>query len=384
MAGPNGDKYYYERNSRRLAPVWTRDGNNILFGFDDSILVTNTTGSDAWYLASGVDRKIAYFSPTHAWDYFIIYSYVDYSCIYNNAFLPSEKNGLKIRILDASDSEEDAPFEPPHARDLIVGRNPTWLTDGRRVAFREFGDFFSADAEVNDIERTGLHQVRGDAAWSNDGDRLAAFELIIEECCWFQISHARYDGGDKHTVLNRTEWGITPYADQRFPDMLKWSADDDLIYFTRTWERPDEEDPRPGARIRRIGIYSVKPDGSDLQELYQRDKISLVSYADINVYGETVFSTLDDIVIIDADANEIASWSFDSQLYFAWSPKGDRIAFIDWQGLDGDVMVWTTASNGSDARLLMIVDRQTGEIISRPEFLRDPRVVEYMGVHGYE
>ena len=128
----------------------------------------------------------------------------------------------------------------------------------------------------------------------------------------------------------------------------------------------------------------MKRDGSELRELHQRDFVYPGDRPDINSSGDTVFSTLDQMMIVDAAGNEVATWSIDSRPSFSWAPTGDRIVFIDWIGLDDDVMVWTTARDGTDARLIMMVDRATGEIASRPEFLLDPRVVEYMGEHGYE
>ena len=114
-----------------------------------------------------VDREIAYFSPTHAWDDNVVYSFVDYSCVHRSTFLGRlwEKNGLKVRKLDGSGRERDAPFEAVNVRSLTVGRNPVWSHDGKRVSFKDKDGFLTAEGEVKNIKEAGLDSVLGYPAW---------------------------------------------------------------------------------------------------------------------------------------------------------------------------------------------------------------------------
>ena len=212
---------------------------------------------------------------------------------------------LFIMDSDGSDVRQLIPelpiFGTPHP--------PVWSPDGSRIAFvanRE--DRVKRGEDVVIVERTSVHTVRPDGSgvvelwetvsnpgWSPDGSRIA---FIKKENETQKLYTMNPDGGDQREL-----WSFT--TDVRWYGIVSWSPDSLEILVG----------PRSGGRG---DAFVVSADGSGARTIAR-------------------FTTL----TYKEGPNGAA-----------WSPDGSRIAF-HIKSNDSDVVLYTTARDGSDKRVLV-------------------------------
>jgi Tol biopolymer transport system component len=209
------------------------------------------------------------------------------------------------------------------------GNQPAWSPGGRRLAFDEGGRL-----AIMRHDGTGLRQLPqltdsdGEPAWSPDGRRLAFIGMrSCLYCIWpFTV---RSDGTGLRRVINR---GAGSPA---------WSTTGTLA-FLNTTDR---------------GLYSVRPDGSQLRRLFGR-YWGWGNQPDWSPDGSRVaFSARGRIFSIGANGHGLRRLTKNQPGHSdpAWSPDGGHIAFprSDYPLTDDDDGLYAMRSHGSGGRRIV-------------------------------
>ena len=247
---------------------------------------------------------------------------------------------------------------------------PAWSPDGTRIAFIEEPEYdfilsiIPADGSGKATRLTtgdDLHVQLLPPVWSPDGELLAFFAEEWDEYGLSNVIHTlRHDGSD----LTRIGFSMV---------LPVWSADSGELIFART----EELDGSPG--MWEATIYSVRPDGTRMQEvwssaprpyeLYGLDQrfprvLQLALYPDgselLFLYYEETHGNDDDyfgLYIVNADGSGLRRLaSFETFVRAEWSPDGSRIAVLDLANGDEDVSLITMTPATGDVRLLAGAD----------------------------
>ncbi len=196
---------------------------------------------------------------------------------------------------------------------------PVWSPDGRHIAFsvREgyFGPYEPRVLYVVGADGSGLAriaEITGVPAWSPSGNRIAFTKKDGDDVGLYT---AGPDGGDLREVLS----GYGGY--------LSWSRDGSEIFASKMVALPE----RYRGALAGQGIYAVRPDGGSLR--------LVVPY-----YFSQQYRGSDNFV------NRLLSGPV------AWSPGGTRIAFHHMLDDGREGMLFTSATDGTDLRVLALHD----------------------------
>ena len=327
-------------------PLWSKDGSQIIFSHAPSgVFVVQADGSRMWSLPPGspvgTRTSPGNFSPALSPDG----SRVAYAMV--------------VKRNDSSDivtSALDGSYLRKLTSDKAVDAYPAWSPDGTQIAFysdratRPAHGFhlYIMDSDGSDersLVSSSLISTRHPPAWSPDGSRIAfvTFQSDPTETGYVSryIAHTVRPDGSRLTELG--DAASSP----------AWSPDGTRIAFIR--ERDETR-----------GLYTMDPDGGNERLLWSFETDRGLWYnnlawspdgseilygsASVRFYGPV------QVVVVGMDGSEprvLAERGSDwGQGGAAWSPDGSRIAFHVASD-DSDVVLHTTARDGSDERVLV-------------------------------
>jgi Tol biopolymer transport system component len=234
---------------------------------------------------------------------------------------------------------------------------PAWSPDGASIAYGGGADLNTSSLIVANADGSGAHQIVDrpilGLSWSPDGKRIA------------------YIGWDKSGGTGVYVVGADGTGDTRviegFWDSVAWSPDGGLLLLAG---RPPSKEGSD--ELGRYEIYTVRTDGSDLQQLTQGDGYE--QFATWSPDGSHVLFTrsdqyqayAQDVYVMDADgSNEqrLTSWSgFDS--FPVWSPDGSWIAFASDRDASPEQQ-HAIQANGAFTNISTYVMRADGSDVQR-------------------
>ena len=260
----------------------------------------------------------------------------------------SSSSDIVISALDGSNLRELTDHK-------AVDAYPVWSPDGTQILFYFYSDravspgnptlsLFVMDSDGSNIRKLSPESSKPigkhPPAWSPDGTHIA---FVVRGLEWEYLVYTIRIDGSRLTELGET--ASSP----------AWSPDGSRVAFV-------EE----GVETRRL--TTVKPDGSDLREVWPFRKDDQYWYGDRYWYDNVSWSPDGSSILIGVSNHlnplpvtvveiEPRSGRATEPLVVghggaSWSPDGSRIAFHQYDDSD-DVIIYTTASDGSDERVLV-------------------------------
>ena len=327
-------------------PLWSKDGSQIIFSHGPSgVFVVQADGSRMWSLPPdspmGTLISAGNFSPALSPDG----SRVAYAMVVkrndSSEIVTSALDGSNLRKLTSNKA---------------VDAYPAWSPDGTQIAFysdratRPAHGFhlYIMDSDGSDersLVSSSLISARQPPAWSPDSSRIAfvTFQSDPTETGYVRryiVHTVRPDGS-----------GLTELGDAA--SSPAWSPDGTRIAFIREGDETH-------------GLYTMDPDGGDQRLLWSFDTDGSYWYNNLSwspdgseiLYGSASvdFSGPVPVVVVGVDGSEPRVLGDRRSARgiggAAWSPDGSRVAFHNPSD-DSDVVLHTTARDGSDARVLV-------------------------------
>ena len=244
-----------------------------------------------------------------------------------------------------------------------------WLRDGGRISFRRyvtsecahyFADFgiYTMNPDGSDVrrilpeDRVGRATREGieEHAWSPDGKQVAVIGkgpltkredvpgAIYYKNTFLDVVDA--DGSNRRRLVDGKGLLFG----------LAWSPDGTRIAFTRIHEN-------------KASLLTVEPNGTGLAEVADLPEAGTLTWspngAQVMLTTNVVYYSYgyrQHLYLVKTDGSEIQKLG--SGLYTGWSPDGSRIAFVTREnpvrGKSSDVVLYTAAPDGSDARVLVL------------------------------
>ena len=324
-------------------PQWSKDGSQIIFSHALSgVFVVQADGSRMWSLPPdspvGTHSSPGNFSPALSPDG----SRVAYAMVGKG----NDSSDIVTSALDGSDLRK-------LTSNKALDAYPAWSPDGTQIAFYSARDLnagffhlYIMDADGSDersLVSSSLISPRQPPAWSPDGSRIA---FVTRQSDPTETGYV-----ERHIVhsVRPDGSGLTELGDAA--GSPAWSPDGTRIAFIRE-----------GDETR--GLYTMDPDGSNERLLWSFETDRGPWYNNLSwspdgseiLYGVSDVRYRTPVVVVGVDGSEprvLAERGSDwGRGGAAWSPDGSRIAFHGVSD-DSDVVLHTTARDGSDERVLV-------------------------------
>ena len=328
-------------------PLWSKDGSQIIFSHPPSgVFVVQADGSRMWSLPPGSPMGTTIspgnFSPALSPDG----SRVAYAMVVK----ANDSSDIVTAAIDGSDLRK-------LTRDKASDAYPAWSPDGTQIAFysdratRPAHGFhlYIMDSDGSDersLASSSIISTRHPPVWSPDGSRIAFVTFQSD-----RVGSGRYV--DRYIVHSVRPDGsrLTELGDAA--SSPAWSPDGTRIAFIRE-----------GDETR--GLYTMDPDGGNERLLWSFETDRGLWYNNLSwspdgseiLYGSAAvrFYGPVRVVVVGVDGSgprtlggSSSTWGWGGA---AWSPDGSRIAFHIASD-DSDVVLHTTARDGSDERVLV-------------------------------
>ena len=324
-------------------PQWSKDGSHIMFAHPPGgVFVVEADGSRMWSLppgsSMGTGSSPGNFSPAFSPDR----SQVAYAAVkksnYSSEIVTSALDGSDLRML--TDNKD-------------VDAYPVWSPDGTQIVFysdRGRGLYLmnSDGSNVRELSpESSISSTRDPAVWAPDGSRIAFVGLRVD-----RVGSGESSRDIKRNIIYTIRpdgSGLTELGDAA--STPAWSPDSARIAFIKE-----------GSGTRRL--YTMNPDGGDQRELgsVERDgvwygQLSWSPDGSSILYGVSEARNKPRVPIVVAAVDNTEPGSAGEPLSLgrgvaAWSPDGSRIA-VHVITDDSDVVLYTTARDGSDKRVLV-------------------------------
>ena len=322
----------------RNVPLWSKDGSKIVFSRSPSgVFVVEVDGSRMWSLPAdtplGTRTHPGNFAPAISPDG----SQVAYSIVNRRNYTTD----IAISNIDGSDLRR-------LTNDKAWDSYPAWSPDGSQIAFisgrtsEPGAHLFVMNADGSDLRNLGTTVVlaQNPPTWAPDGSRIA-----------FVGTDRPTEGGTRYMIYTVQPNGSGLASLGESASGATWSPDGTRIAFIAI----------------QVGTYKLSTmaaDGTDKIVLrsFNGNTDSFFDYVSWSPAGSEILYGQSDlregwpVVIVDLDGAEprIVTWP-DGRftiLSAAWSPDGSRIVF-HLVSEYSDVVLYTTARDGSDERILV-------------------------------
>ena len=350
--------------SARHVLHWTPDGNRLVFNHESTLYMVAATGRELRALIDADPRPVDWGSSFPLGFSFdvspdgtqVVYS----SCEFLDSGVDPEVafRRYEIGIINLDGSGKHRLTDNQH-----FDHNPVWSPDGERIAFvtnpdsriRAGKDLYTMARDGTDIRLITPNVGFMPPLWSPDNTYLAIagstlYTFRLED----RVSTPIAEVGLPFTMGNPE------------PTLPSWSPDGTHLAFIGA----DEEG-------RSSGIYTVRPDGTDLihvleppreRDLYYRDihqvlwspdglEIMAVSEKELLFFKPdgTGLRTVD--LALDP-TSVVAGWSSNAGLIAVWSPDSARIAiYVPFdEHYNVEFQLYTVARDGTDRRDLVRLD----------------------------
>ena len=357
---------------------WTPDGTQYIFDYAEAIYVVDAEGTHV--------RELVNANPRGGFGYGF---YAEVSpdgtrVVYSNCQF-SQRRGrppnYEIAVINLDGTGQQRLTENSGMDGV-----PSWSPDGSRIAFNSHwlrtsgydNELFTMAADGSNKQkvvavatlREGLAEtervggvVLAPAVWSPDGERLA---FLVSESVWriggrWVLYTVRTDG----TELTRIAAAVVPPV---------WSPDGEYLTFARASELDVEagEWEKAGENRNAIGIYTVRPDGTDMRQVLapQSEDWRVTQLAWSPDGSELLIVSDQQVSIFQADGTDLRSIDIPGQRKawwhrVAWSPDGSRIA-VYVQGRNTTPQLYTVAPDGTDRRDLIAFDADGNLVPANP------------------
>ena len=293
------------------------------------------------------------------------------------------------------------------------GRGPRWSSDGQRIVFYSnrngWWDIYSIDADGTNGAQLTAHGSGGfSPTWSPDGSRIAFVSYrdghdsihIMDSDGTNETRLTENDRHDEyprwspdgrriayvsaHRENNRQNREIYVMdADGRNKTRLTQHVEDDWL---PAWSPDSQRIVFLSLRNLDIEIYVMDADGSNKTRLTHRNpsyypawspdgsRIAYNSLPSFDDYGKghIAWGANHEIYVMDADGRNKTrlTWAEGSDFWPAWSPDGERIAFVSER--DGDMEVYVMDSDGSNEKRLTYGAGNDGNVPNSLAWSPDP------------
>ena len=413
---------FSHRSWRNLHPTWSPDGRRIAFSSDrdgdfdvyimnaNGKIVTNMTdnssGDDDWPHWSPVSQKIVFTSDRDggADEIYLLDAQTRIqqrltTSLYDAAHPKWSPNGSQIAYLPEIRTEiqpnalalwsvkPDGTNLEALAFERIKISQPKYSPDGKRIVFASYRNFntdiYALNLETKELTRLTTHLSRdGDPDWSPDGKRIV-------------FASDRDDGIDLFTMTVNRQQLINLTNSDMIERRPTWSPDGEKIAFSRrivdentrifvmdsdgenefelvdlpfsngypAWSPRGDQIAfvnRPEAGTPKSRIYTVDPDGQNLQVNYQDSDEPIVAIAWSGDAAKIIFSrNRGRIAFLDMVTQEVRTIDVPAvDLYNpAWSPNGQAIIFkgrVRFENLEPRPGVFIIDRNGNPVRTILM------------------------------
>ena len=221
-------------------PVYSPDGQRIVFGGSIGIYVMNADGSDMKQLTNGNYDDFPTWSPNGqqiAFTRAVVERKDGNLNVQNEAIYVMSSDGANLKKLT-----DGQPF---------FDRWASWSPDGREIAFQQWGNFPAGQKicimNANGDNREIVYEKGECPVWSPDGKRIA-FAAMEDNTLGLHIYVMDADGLNVKKLTHREGWN---------EDYPTWSPDGTKIAFSSY----------PSSRWDERDIYVMDADGSNIQQL---------------------------------------------------------------------------------------------------------------------
>ena len=255
QADGSGQRLVFGSQPPRFSQIaWSPDGTRIAF-VDPvvgrrGIYVSNPDGTDAQRLTEGVNDGWPSWSPDG--------TRIAFSSTRYDPGIGTCEPGSDLRCpTDIYTVDADGGNVTRLTTDSVADYQPAWSPGGFRIAFvKAFNEtataVYAIDADGTDVGPVSTHQGGSDfsPSWSPDGTHVV-FAAIRNEDWGIYVVNA--DGSDEHAIV----------GPGRYVDDPVWSPDGKLIAFVGNPSTPDYSPDD--------AVYVMRPDGTDVERLSNRD-----------------------------------------------------------------------------------------------------------------
>jgi len=294
-------------------PVWSPDGNEILFTRDDGLYKVSSDGSGEKKLASGKISQYAW-SPDGS-----KISYIEINESSKEIWVMNADGTEKIQLLHA----DGDPYNLLH----------TWLPSGSKIFYAQSEHF------VADYSATRYGTINSDGS---DQQELGIIGERILSCIALSPDKSKVAFGSWPVVIQS--------LDENSPVSFNLDEYSSLVHQTQSWQ-PQVWSP-DGSKIvywssesGSEDIYTINADGTGKTQLTaeaSNENSPVFSPDGSKIVFVSDEAGTNDILIMDADGNNNGYLTTDTASddgYPVWSPDGTKIAF--WSDREGDYGIYT-------------------------------------------